>query len=302
MFPPALTFVVDSYFWNTYPLWPEFSGIYFNVVEGKSAERGTSPPLTYTTSYLPKLLLGALPLSALGFLADKRIRSLLLPFVGFIALISNLGHKEWRFIVYAVPPFNVAAARGARWMVSYRKNSLLGRVLFLTASGIIVANVIITALFTTASVGNYPGGQALSEFHRIYSANETTRQSFFFVNHYLFIANPLTCHRYTIQPLLASIFLISLPKREPLSSYNSIRRLIIFHRPRMFPDNHGRTTRRKICLRTSFRPPLVLLRISFRKRRRPLCIRTNGRSWRQSTDLTASLSIGSCSKGGKEDC
>ena len=39
-FPPALTIVVDSYFWNNYPLWPEFSGIYFNVVEGKSAEWG----------------------------------------------------------------------------------------------------------------------------------------------------------------------------------------------------------------------------------------------------------------------
>ena len=40
MFPPALTITVDSYFWNRYPLWPEFSGIYFNVVEGKSAEWG----------------------------------------------------------------------------------------------------------------------------------------------------------------------------------------------------------------------------------------------------------------------
>jgi hypothetical protein len=40
IFPPALTIVVDSYFWNRYPLWPELSGIYFNVVEGKSAEWG----------------------------------------------------------------------------------------------------------------------------------------------------------------------------------------------------------------------------------------------------------------------
>ena len=39
-FPPALTITVDSYFWNRYPLWPEFSSIYFNVVEGKSAEWG----------------------------------------------------------------------------------------------------------------------------------------------------------------------------------------------------------------------------------------------------------------------
>jgi alpha-1,6-mannosyltransferase len=110
----------------------------------------------------------------IGAVSDQRIRSLLLPYAGFIALISNLGHKEWRFIVYVVPVFNIAAARGARWMVSYQKNSLLGRVLFLSALGIILGNITITALLTRASVGNYPGGQALSEFHRMYPANKTT--------------------------------------------------------------------------------------------------------------------------------
>lgn len=62
-----------------------------------------------------------------------------------------------------------------RLRVSYRKTSLLGRILFLAASGIILGNVTITALFTRASVSNYPGGEALSEFHRIYLANKTTR-------------------------------------------------------------------------------------------------------------------------------
>ena len=61
-----------------------------------------------------------------------------------------------------------------RLRVSYRKTSLLGRVLFLAASGIILGNIIITALFTRASVSNYPGGQALSELHRIYRANKAT--------------------------------------------------------------------------------------------------------------------------------
>lgn len=36
----ALTVVVDSYFWQKWPLWPELYGIYFNVVQGKSAEWG----------------------------------------------------------------------------------------------------------------------------------------------------------------------------------------------------------------------------------------------------------------------
>ncbi|KIL59668.1 glycosyltransferase family 22 protein, partial [Amanita muscaria Koide BX008] len=36
----ALTILVDSYFWQTFPLWPELHGIYFNVYEGKSVEWG----------------------------------------------------------------------------------------------------------------------------------------------------------------------------------------------------------------------------------------------------------------------
>lgn len=76
----------------------------------------TSPPLTYVISYLPKLLLGSLPLSIVGFFSDKRIRSLLFPACCFIFMISFLGHKEWRFIVYVVPIFNIAGSRGAKWM------------------------------------------------------------------------------------------------------------------------------------------------------------------------------------------
>ncbi|KAF8635074.1 hypothetical protein AX15_000563 [Amanita polypyramis BW_CC] len=123
----ALTNAVDSYFWNTFPLWPELQGIYFNVYLGKSADWGVSPPLTYVKSYLPKLLLGSLPLSVVGAMIDGRIRTLLFPSISFIALLSFLGHKEWRFIIYVVPIFNLAAARGASFLsVHYyiQKNSL----------------------------------------------------------------------------------------------------------------------------------------------------------------------------------
>ena len=33
-----------------------------------------------------------------------------------VAGMSLLKHKEWRFVVYVVPVFNVAAARGAHWL------------------------------------------------------------------------------------------------------------------------------------------------------------------------------------------
>lgn len=55
-------------------------------------------------------------MAILGATLDHRIRSLLVaPFV-FVSLLSMLGHKEWRFVIYVVPLINIAAARGARWM------------------------------------------------------------------------------------------------------------------------------------------------------------------------------------------
>jgi hypothetical protein len=35
-----VTVLIDSYFWDQWPLWPELFSIYFNVYEGKSAEWG----------------------------------------------------------------------------------------------------------------------------------------------------------------------------------------------------------------------------------------------------------------------
>lgn len=129
---PVLTVTIDSYMWNQWPLWPEMYGIYFNVYQGKSSDWGvscyfiflscsspimqTSPVHAYFLSHLPKLLLGSLPLAILGAISDNRVRALMYPPVLFIALISCLGHKEWRFIIYVVPLFNIAAARGVWWM------------------------------------------------------------------------------------------------------------------------------------------------------------------------------------------
>lgn len=75
-----------------------------------------SPYGTYFISFLPKLLLLSLPLSAAGAVLNAQARNLLIPAVTFIALISFIGHKEWRFIVYVVPIFNVVASCGASWM------------------------------------------------------------------------------------------------------------------------------------------------------------------------------------------
>lgn len=161
----ALTVTIDSYIWNQWPLWPELYGVYFNVYQDKSSDWGTSPVHAYFLAHLPKLLLGSLPLAVLGAVLDNRIRALIHPPVLFIVLISCLGHKEWRFIVYVVPLFNIAAARGAWWMVSRRKGGLFGRMMFLAAMGILALNCAITIVSMRASMANYPGGSALTTFN-----------------------------------------------------------------------------------------------------------------------------------------
>ncbi|KAM6489392.1 hypothetical protein JOM56_015293 [Amanita muscaria] len=144
----ALTILVDSYFWQTFPLWPELHGIYFNVYEGKSVEWG---------NYLPKLLLSSLPLACIGAILDNRITSLLFPSLSFIALISWLGHKEWRFVTYVVPIFNLAAAKAASFLI-FRKPPLLRRAFISATTGIITTNLLITIVFALSSLYNYPGG------------------------------------------------------------------------------------------------------------------------------------------------
>ncbi|KAF7290124.1 Mannosyltransferase [Mycena chlorophos] len=160
----GLTVAVDSYFWQQAYLWPEFHSIYFNVVEGKSVEWGVSPFHAYLTSHLPKLLLTALPLSffAVFSSAPRRLLPLIFPGAALTAAMSAIGHKEWRFIVYVVPTWNVVAARGLSVMFSRRKSSLFGRLLFLGGSGAIAANLAATVLLTVASSRNYPGGSAMS--------------------------------------------------------------------------------------------------------------------------------------------
>ncbi|KAJ3516567.1 hypothetical protein NLJ89_g1033 [Agrocybe chaxingu] len=168
--PSALTTLVDSHFWGKELLWPEFSGIYFNVVEGKSSEWGTSPPLTYFVSSLPKLLAAGFPPSILGLIVDRRARSLVIPSLAFISLMSCLGHKEWRFIVYTVPIFNIAASLGMTWVLRLRKPLIF----LVVAGGILGANFAYQVLLTAASINNYPGGEAMLRLHQLYAATPTT--------------------------------------------------------------------------------------------------------------------------------
>jgi hypothetical protein len=78
-----------------------------------------SPFRTYFTVFLPRLLMATLPFIPIGVLRNNRVRALTWPAIFFVFLMSSLGHKEWRFIVYVVPTLNIAAAHGARTLYAF---------------------------------------------------------------------------------------------------------------------------------------------------------------------------------------
>lgn len=127
-----------------------------------------SPYHTYFTSSLPRLLMTGLPLAIFGIMLDKRLRQLALPSLCFVGLLSALGHKEWRFIIYIVPIFNVCAAKALAWLFGRPKSSVWGKLCFAFGIGCIGLNVIATAGTMLASIDNYPGGVALHRFNHIY--------------------------------------------------------------------------------------------------------------------------------------
>jgi len=163
------TVTVDSFFWQRFPLWPEWIGFYYNTILGKSSEWGTSPFHFYFLNAVPRLLLNpATYLVCIPAVATRKTsKDILIPHLAFILVYSLLPHKEWRFVVYSMPIFTAVAAGGAGWIWARRAKTLLYRILSLVL-------VVSTAATFATSLGllyisslNYPGGEALATLHRI---------------------------------------------------------------------------------------------------------------------------------------
>ncbi|KAJ2637352.1 hypothetical protein GGF40_002411 [Coemansia sp. RSA 1286] len=155
----ALTTAVDSWMWQSAWMWPEARVFVFNIVQRRSSEWGTAPPLHYFTHFLPRLLLGALPFAAAGIVADSRAARLAVACLASIAVFSANGHKEWRFILPAVPVFNICAAAGVARLRIRR-----------LAAAACCASLAVALFMAYISSLNYPGGNALSRLHAIESA------------------------------------------------------------------------------------------------------------------------------------
>ena len=171
----SLTVPVDSFFWQTFPAWPEFQSFYFNVVKGKSSDWGTSPFFYYFTNALPKLLSNPLAqvmyLPMLMFSPAVRGPSLdlLIPNLAFILIYSFQPHKEWRFIIYTIPPLTAVCAREAAYAWDRRVKSLGMRLL----AWLLVASTFLSIAYsfvsTIVSSLNYPGAVALNRLHALHA-------------------------------------------------------------------------------------------------------------------------------------
>jgi alpha-1,6-mannosyltransferase len=162
-----LSVPIDSYFWQR-PMWPELAGFYYNAVQGKSSDWGTSAWHYYFTSALPRLLN---PLAFIWALWNpvtaSAARAVSIPSLAFTAIYSLQPHKETRFIIYVVPPLTAAAALGLNHVFIRRGKSAL----YALGSLVLVLSVLATFAASTGmlllSSLNYPGGEALAHLRSL---------------------------------------------------------------------------------------------------------------------------------------
>ncbi|KAF2662908.1 glycosyltransferase family 22 protein [Lophiostoma macrostomum CBS 122681] len=162
---------IDSFFWQSFPLWPEWIGFYYNTIQGHSAEWGVSPWHFYFSNALPRLLMNpityllCIPTALLNAASRRQSLDLIVPSMAFVGLYSLLPHKEWRFIVYVVPALTAVAAAGASWIWTRRAKSVIYSTLSLALVGsVLLSFTASTALLAISSL-NYPGGEALDILH-----------------------------------------------------------------------------------------------------------------------------------------
>ncbi|RKF63360.1 Dol-P-Man:Man-PP-Dol alpha-1,6-mannosyltransferase [Erysiphe neolycopersici] len=167
-----ITFIVDSYFWQS-PIWPELSGFYFNVIQGKSSDWGTSPIHYYYSNLLPKLLLNPfiyvalIPYGLKKAAIRRRLKELITPSILYVTIYSLQPHKELRFILYVTVPFTAAASYVAAFIWNHRSKTLFYRI----SSIILVVSIFCSSIFSVCmlyiSCLNYPGGHAVLQLNHI---------------------------------------------------------------------------------------------------------------------------------------
>lgn len=175
----VVTMSVDSFFWQQYPLWPEWTGFYYNTVLGKSSEWGVSPWHYYFSTAISRILLKPAQTMLVVvslFIPATRSRAVMLvgPNILFAGLYSLLPHKEWRFIIYSVPALTAAAAAAAGWLWNRRRRNALSFCLSVLTAGSILVSFAISGVSVALSSLNYPGGAAIVRLHELEQRNASS--------------------------------------------------------------------------------------------------------------------------------
>ena len=132
----------------------------------------------YFTSALPRLLFNPLnyylciPLSLAIPLLRGPALNILIPNLAFVAIYSLQPHKEWRFIIYVIPPLLAVAAAGASWIWTRRAKTVAYRVLSYALVASTLASFLASGAMLAVSRLNYPGAEALNRLHAIVGAGE----------------------------------------------------------------------------------------------------------------------------------
>ncbi|KAI6711807.1 alg9-like mannosyltransferase [Diplocarpon mali] len=166
-----VTVFLDASFWQKkMPFWPEWEGFYFNAIQGKSTDWGTSPWAYYFTNSLPRLLLNPsiallLPLALTLPSTRYPAQGLAIPALLFVAVYSLQPHKEARFIIYVVPPLTAAASLAASYIWARRSKSWLYGLGSLVIAASVGVSFLLSTIMLSISSLNYPGGAALNQLH-----------------------------------------------------------------------------------------------------------------------------------------
>ncbi|KAL8730787.1 MAG: hypothetical protein Q9166_003857 [cf. Caloplaca sp. 2 TL-2023] len=169
----SLTVPIDSFFWQRFPLWPELSAFRYNILQSKSSDWGTSPWHFYFTSALPRLLFNPLtyllciPIAVSQPAMRRPAAELILPNLIYVVLYSFQPHKEWRFIIYVVPPLLTVAALGANWIWTRRSKTIVYRFLSLALVLSVLGSFAASGVMLAVSRLNYPGAEALNRLHAL---------------------------------------------------------------------------------------------------------------------------------------
>lgn len=174
-----LTLPLDSYFWLKFPLWPELSAFAYNILHGQSSNWGTSPFFFYFTSAIPRLLFNPLTYQIVAPFAialphlRAQVLDILLPNLAFVILYSFQPHKEWRFIIYIIPPLLAVSAAGASWIWTRRGKTRTYQLLAFCLVASSLASFGVSFAMLAISRLNYPGAEALNHFHALTQQQET---------------------------------------------------------------------------------------------------------------------------------